>query len=685
MKRRLKVCKPLTRREVLSLFGEQFRPPFRGEIWDFFRGVPMGRGFANKGEDFKIETAYYLRPILSDIRRRPYGKWVLRAAVQGLKTLVVEMSAGYHLVNYPGDMCLYFPGDESAYDQATSRSFHYLRKQPQIAEILRGVMESGPNGRFNLKTDTMLLPAMTLRAWPLNQSSTQRLSLRYVFISDAFLSERTGLIQEAIARTTAHDDASLKDYKIIIESQGGEPKDDMDEEWESTNQQYLHVRCPYCDSLQPFEWRHERPADFVPVPPKDIPSLDRANWISHWLPILTSKERKYAGMQRGEDVKRGDDYDDEKILRQTYYECLYCGSAWRDTPDIRLKIDASSTYVPARTTAPSHFIGYSWPFWAGQRNEWGKVMVEYLAAKKAASMGNYTPIKQWHQKRAARNWTLELERPEILTPIGSYDPNQLMPDELCRIMSVDCQQNLEHKERTGQIILDWFWIVVRVIDKHGNSRQLERGHFKGWEARRAVQDKWKIPNDYVVVDIGNSPDQIIMQAAQERETITMPYAVEWMRTQDKTWLLLNGSDERSFGKHKDGKYRSWAPMQTVTAPVINSDGRRVMVLLKKIRWSNVAFKMQLDAIRSGAPGMPRFEALSRDHLSPEMQEMERGNLTYEKQMDAEFYDPKRGKDAYTPAAESRPCHYRDCELQILVKMATLHLIGHQAAEAVTVQ
>jgi hypothetical protein len=107
---------------------------------------------------------------------------------------------------------------------------------------------------------------------------------------------------------------------------------------------------------------------------------------------------------------------------------------------------------------------------------------------------------------------------------------------------------------------------------------------------------------------------------------------------------------------------------------MDKQGHVKRITLKKIRFDKMTFQLQLDAIRSGAPGMPRFEVLSRDYLDPATAAKETGNLTYQMQMDAQYFLPEKNK-----YIESRPDdHYSWCEQALLVRQAMDGLIGHQS-------
>ena len=138
MKPKLKpAAPPLTDRQMAQTVARELRAPFRGEIWDFFKDVPMGRGLVNQGKPFDINTAFYMTEIMREIRRRPYGKFVIKAGIQMLKThCSIELPAGYLIANNPGDMILYFPGDQTAFDQAKSRTMDHLLEAKKASKRL---------------------------------------------------------------------------------------------------------------------------------------------------------------------------------------------------------------------------------------------------------------------------------------------------------------------------------------------------------------------------------------------------------------------------------------------------------------------------------------------------------------------------------------------------------------------
>jgi phage terminase large subunit GpA-like protein len=209
--------------------AEQMTPMFAGEIWESDADVPMGKGYANDGQPFNINTAFYLMAVFIAIRNPAFLKVIIKAAVQTLKTYVLERSTVFFARHDPGDMTFYDCDLDAAKDHAKSRVGPLLKSIPGLAAQFAEVEK---DNRHDITTTEFYLPGMTLRFWPLNESSTQRITLRRVFISDAFLSKNTGMLKQAIARTTQHP----LDKKIIIESQGSDEGDDFDREFLETSQ-----------------------------------------------------------------------------------------------------------------------------------------------------------------------------------------------------------------------------------------------------------------------------------------------------------------------------------------------------------------------------------------------------------------------------------------------------------------
>jgi hypothetical protein len=656
--------------ELLARIFAAYGRTFDGEIWEDAPDVAMGKGYANEGKPFDITTAHYLKPVFRAIRNPLKRKIVLRAAVQTLKTFTTEKSASYFAVHEPGDMVLYDCDAEAARDHAKSRLKPFLDSIPGLADQIAEIAD-----RHDVSTREYYLPGMTLRIWPLNESSTQRITLRYVIIHDAFLSKKTGLIGHAIARTTQHP----HDKKIIIESQGSDEGDDFDLQYQTTDQATLFVKCPLCRSGQPFAFETFRAEDFAPAAGTYGPG---GSFGTHELP----KPGSYSGFQRGPDSQvllPDGRYDAAAIKRLTYYECYHCGGSWQDEPGTRLALDESSYYVPENPGADPVNAGFHWPNWINQRVKWGgeDVMLGYLNAKRAdRELGNRDDFKQWWQKRAALTW-----REDVGTFTGRisdsiYDPKKPMADEAVKFCIIDVQDNLEH-----------FWVQVWAVDKFSNVRMLHHEHarHRGSDALPSGQvegeksamtrveeiiKEWEVPVNCVGIDGQHEMERVVEWAAKNRyigpiigkNGRVTPNAV-------LTWRVLSGNKADEF-RWKDGRRKRYDQgfkgLGNRYPVKVMQDGRPLVAFvlhnnISTLRYADIAkrFRDQKNA--------PKLEILPSIAA-------QQGPDSYNEQMFSEYRGTAdNGKPIWKKKSSSVHNHAWDCFKMLLAMMDIRGLLSLQ--------
>lgn len=671
-----------TSKADLSEIADDFAamvPPFRGQIWEMCADAPMGKGHNNQGLPFDIETACYLREPLMAMRDPSVRKWVGKAGVKTLKTFIAEMGGAERIVNGQGDVTLYMADEEMAKDHAKGRLAGYWYGIPAIKKMLGTI-----TNRHDETTTELYFPGKTVRIWPANYTSTQNINLETAIICDAHCIGDTGLIEQIIQRTSQYPHTK----KIIIESQGSNHRDDFDRQYEDTDKRQLHVRCHHCGSSQPFLWRQERQRDFIAVPPRIIPSLDHEAWIAHHTPILIADDRKFCGMQRGDgDTKMPNgEYDESRILRGTYYECYHCGGRWEDDGEhgaTRIAIDRSSHYVATRSNAVVGHVGFNWPKFINRRIPWGERMLEYLKAKQEdLRYARKELLKQWVQKDEARTWNPAEGRAIMQVSVGDYDvPEGAIPDEVCRVMGVDPQQDPGLTAATGKSTIGHFWYSIRAIDKRGDSLQISRGYAYSWDSWIETQKKFKVRNDMVGIDGGNWLHDVLNMAAKKM----LPYKVrvkkrgKWVEeTHWKIWCVLCGDDKYSY-PWPDGRMR-YVSTGTIYTREVELKGQRMTVQIFVHRWSNLGIKDMLTGLINGGDGRAKFLWLAHSQLEPDTQLKEADDLTYEKQMSAEYRTKKKnGTPIYDKLRPDN--HYFDCECETLVMFDLAGAMGGIPAAA----
>ncbi len=673
------------------------RKRFRGGAVDNQKDAPMGKGHGNNGRPFDIETACYLKPLFAEYDKAVQTgnrlKLVVKAGVKTMKSFALEICAAEHVSNRSGDAAIFFGSEQAADTTSTTRILEFFNGITAFKEKLATI-----TGQWDYTMGAVKFPDKTLFILSANLGNTQQKNLAFCSLQDAFVTAKTGMIDEMIARTTQYQ----KEAIIFLESQGGEEGFDFERHYEDTDQGELHVTCQHCGKPHIFNWKAfdedsmQRPESFVPTPPLIIPSLDHQAWIDHHRPILISKERRIAGFQRGDEklVKLPNgDYDEAAILRETCFECYFCGCIWRDDGEYgktRIHLDQSSHYVAARTDALPYNKGFNFPQWINRRLPWGPMMMEKLKVNRTAKeTGNWEPVKIWWQKVAARTWLpkeMMLNRVATVSP-GSYDPT-LLADLIANAhsvdMAIDCQEDSDHKEKTGASITGWFWFIIRVFAKNGDSKQLARGFVKGWENLIAIQRHWKIPNDRVMIDCLFDPVGVRNKAIEYRETVqrTKRHPIFGMAPDVVTWKLLQAMTRQTNFKHKDKKERPWSEELRDGGYVIDEkSGKPKWITVPKILFNKNPVRLQVDALYTSAPGMAKFEVLSREHLKlPDGKpdkltlDAETGKRTYENQMQSQAFNIDKNK--YDELHKDD--HFYWCEQGLIVRAGMDGLLGNQA-------
>ena len=671
------------------------------------RGLaPMGKGHDNDGMPFNIESCLYTKPVYdaydAAIRNRLRAEIVVKAGVKTTKSFVLENCAADHVCNRNGDTAIFFGSGDVADTVSTTRIVDDFRGMKRFSAKLKTISNKDGRARHQVTNGAIKFPDKTFFLLPANLNETQQKNLGFAGVQDAFVTAATGIIEEIIARTTQYRDAI-----VFLESQGGETHFDFDRHYENTNQGELHVRCPICGSPHIFNWKAfdeehmKRGENFIPVPPMAIPSLDHVAWIEHYRPLMLDEKNRVAGFQRGPDekIKTGaGDYIPQAIISETHFRCFHCDGIWHDDGEFgatRMALDKSSHYVSANPGALPNKIGFNFPQWINRRitNErgygWGHIMLEKLNAQRSASeFKNYENIKIWWQKAAARSWDKDFSfRREMVASPGSYDPAQLqelIANAHSINMTVDCQEDADHKQKTGASITGWFWVVVRVWGKDSKSKQIARFFCKSWDYWITVQKHWNIPNDRVMIDCLFDPVGVRNKSVEQRQMVKTDKPHPIFKTMERvvTWKLLQAVTRQQNWKHKDGKERPWSEEQRDGGYIVNQKtGRPEWITVPKILFNKNPIRQQVDALYTKSPGLPEFEYLDRAHLKtiegkPDDLTLreESGKRTYESQMAAQSYNMEKHKYV----EEHSDDHYFWCEQAQVVRASMDGLLGQDA-------
>jgi hypothetical protein len=666
---------------VVALAAKANRPPFRGGAVENRGGAPMGKGHGNEGKPFDIETACYLKPIFADYdRARREGrrlKLVLFAGVKTIKSFTGEVCAAEHVCHGRGDVALFFTTGETADVGATTRILDDWRGIPNFARKLETI-----TSRFDDTKGALKFPDKTVFILAANLSNTQQKNLAMVMLQDAFLTERTGVIYEMLARTTQYE----KEAIIFLESQGGEKDDDFDRQWQETNQQELHVRCPHCDTSHIWNWKAwdmVRGEDFVaklPIADCRLPIEEQERKRAELTALLKSEARRRCGFKRGPDelIKLPDGgYNEAAVLRETYFECYHCGGAWRDDGEFgptRIGLDVSSHYVASRPEALEFNVGYNVPQWINRRLSWGKMMLEKLQAQKTADeLGNYEPLKKWWQKVAARAWDKDMtsKAPERM-PASFYDEKEARPGEKVRISATDCQFNLTHLVYTAWAIGDGTPPRLLHYEWVKPPSGIETDHEKREWAKnrvRALDKEFGIAVMNSMKDAGHRPDLVREWAAEDavfgKMRVGHRITQKWA-----TYGLLIGDERVSYRWEHPGRKPTWERFKRKETVLVDAikDGQKIRLPVSHQLWSNPSIKEIAARWRDG-DGAPRIEVHDKWLRDT-------GKEGFQAQMHSERKVPWKGRPGKERwDNEGRANHAWDCWCMVIVRMDQLEYLN----------
>jgi len=683
----------------------QIKSPFRGGmVENCARFKFIGGGYKSMPPEqdghFCIETARQLAGPMAALIDDLVRVVNIIGATQVLKSVCGDAWVVYCMEHILLPMLVLFEDDDKADLYCGMRLMDTVRGHPEIAKL---IAESKKESRHNITGTWLKIAGVELLVAGLNEGNVSTLSWPLIWISEAWQHGVDGLLEKAFKRA----DRFAETCKILNESQAAVAGSDLHSKVAAAHAVPLVWRCPACDGEQTWEWQHwnhRRADDFVARPPRAISTVSIGGQIA----LINSDvptPGSYAGMRFGTKAVMDEDTDGatiEQRARGAYWECIWCGHHIQDTKSERMEVCA--TYQQEYRIYENGFwrtprqVCFTLPFEAAWDNRFEKTVGNFLAAKAAKAAGNAVKLRDWFlSERAVFYDANRMEVRSTTISAGSYDPAKakaLYGEHFHSVnMAVDCQEDADHKAKTEKSITGWFWYVVRVYDKFGNSKQLARGYCKSWDTWRAVQAFWGVPNDRVIIDIVQWSEQVMNKAVEYRQMVKRDRPHPIFKTMEDvvTWKLLAASPgKQNFKGHKDGIIRPWSPESAVYGNMIDETGRVRRIPLARILFNKTPIQQQVDSLYSGAPGMPKFEFLSRDHLKAldgKVDEvtlgmetkLEKGKvvpslLSYENQMSAQVYDLAKNK--YT---ELRPDdHYYWCEQALLVRVGMDGLLGQSA-------
>lgn len=515
---------------------------------------------------------------------------VIQAAVQSGKTLGAELALAWIIANDPGP-CIWFSAkDDEAKKHIESRLYPLFENCAPVKSLF-------PQDKYKKRANTCIFQnGMFLWGFGArNKRNLQSRSVRWVFCDEAWQYPQ-GNLSEAEARTSAFGHFG----KFVVMSQGSFHGDDFDKKFQQSDQREWCFTCPKCNDIQPF-------------------SFDALKFNS-------------AKDEHG-------NYRMDAVAESAHLQCRRCGHIFANTPAVRSALNASAKFIPQNENALPGQVGFHWNALASM--DWGKLAVEFLAAKQRARAGRIEDLQAFYQKRLGIAWkdqddfsakevfeTAENQKSSYLLGDCSWEhegaadfevrtfrpicefPNKTPPPDAPRLrfLTIDVQHG-------------YFYWVIRAWSPNGDSRLYACGLAQTFPDLDEIREKFSILPKFTFIDAGFSTQRVC----------------DWAGNTGATALFGDRAGKGAF-RHPDGKERAYSPMRRIKIGGTH--------FARAFYFSQLTCKDKLADLRRG-------EA-QRWELPQDIPE------NYLRQMLAEERQISNGKPIWINKA-GRDNHYFDCE------------------------
>jgi phage terminase large subunit GpA len=376
------------------------------------------------------------------------------APVGGGKSTFLESVLAYIIACAPGSTLLVSQTDPDALIFAESRLMPMLKKIEPVAALM-------PTARTLAKKQSVQMGHMRFDLGGANLSTLQSTSRRYVLGDEVWLwGESLGA--EALGRT--HD---RPNSVCVFVGQGG-VKDDEHYRIHQTCEQYVFGWiCPDCGVWHEY---NSLPGQLVFDDIRDLANVRILREV-----IKTVKLRCESCDLRIEDIEG----NRRMLARSGQFRCMQPNSgAW-----------------PARLGINFHALAVPWI-------PWSNLALQILSAHDGKSVGDYSGVRIYKQKRAAQFWNADqdIEVPRFNVTAGDYTEatyvnGEQIENEVVRALTVDVQRG-------------HFWAVLRAYQADGGSRLLTAAKIETWDDITRVAKQYKIKSPAVMLDANYDPIQV---------------------------------------------------------------------------------------------------------------------------------------------------------------------------------
>ena len=499
---------------LLTTFTLAYAPEDRSPVWSWgrenltLRESPYGKRFA-------IEETPWLKEPLEIFPDNRVREIVLVCAAQGGKTTSLQVAACWSLANQPGPTMAVLQTEDAA------KKFSRQRLLPMI-ESCEPLVAQLPEDRHERTTREILFPNATLMVGAANESFLRAHSIRWLFC-DEVSDWKPGLLDQARARTTRY-----WNRRHWISSTPLDANSDLERAFTAGDRREWHLACPTCAALIPCDFG-----------------------LVRW--------------QTNEATKTGDAWNFAAVRETVRLECPHCKTQHAHTAENFRSMNSAGRYVRTNPSAPAHLVSFRFNALCLPPSvlSWADLVEQFLRAKAEANKGYLAPLKEFTTLRLAQFWNEQDSLGVELVKPDDYNPADDWADEKLRVLTVDCQLNLED-----------FWGVVRSWSADGSSRLLAFARLKSFDEIKELQEKWKVKPHLTFLDVGYERHRVLAACAAHG------------------WAGLRGEDAPDF-LHVTGVTKVRRPYSPAAREM--AGGKSALVF----RWSNPTIKDLTHILKTG--------------------------------------------------------------------------------------
>jgi hypothetical protein len=565
-------------------------PPNRDPIYIWARdNVEMPPAYTITGR-FNPDISRHFQGPFDALRNHRIRRVVVLKPTRGGGSLIGDVMTAWIVDNDPGPMMINMQTDAIAHDHAEERIIPLLRGCSRTAALL-------PEDTRKVCSDGMTFTnGMPLHIQGPSIGNLQSKGIRWQWNDEVWIWP-PGRLGQALARLDDFD--RMQSSKALVVSQGGVEGSEWHAIWEESSQQEWLIPCLKCGAHQTPEFGGRRP--------------DGSRYGMVW----SATDRTHYPDGR---------HNVGEILATMRWECKHCGHPHTDARRTQAEWNRLGKYEPQNLRNNPTVEGFHWHGLIFR--DWTKLVTEFLKAQDALKSGDINPLRDFVQKDEAKFWSDTMVTGAKVAELSSYESD--WKDEKLRFLTVDCQDE------------GVFWFVVRAWALTGESRRLAFGKIYSWSELEAIQTKFKVAPNHVLIDSGFLAKQVYYQCVKHG------------------WIALKGEDNEFFlhpikrnGKltHVRRSYSQPAKGDPERGEAFS--GRRYAVL---IRWSNPTVKDHLRPLRDGR-GAPWLLGAGQGANA--------SDADYNEQMTSEYKrrqkSKKTGRDEMIWYHGSKPNHIWDCE------------------------